>query len=109
MKTKKNVTKNKTKTQRSENKSTGIYLGDATFNRKLSVYYSWFAPVVLTILAVVLFIDKAYVVALLVLALALYLSPVFARYKLSLPPIFKAIIVIIFIYLIFQSMYLYIK
>ncbi len=100
---------NKKVGKKDKTKDFKVFLGDAAFNRKLSVYYSWFAPAILAIITIILFTDKAYLVGVLTLALALYLSPLVAKFKMKIPPLFRALLAIALIYLIFQSMYLYIK
>lgn len=89
-------------------KRISLYLGDEEFLRKISIYYSWFTPVVLFLFSFVLFFDKAFITGLIVLFLSLFNLPTSKKYTDRLPVLVRVTSNVGLIALIFFSMNLYI-
>ncbi len=83
-------------------------LGDQKFQDKLSIYYSWFAPVLLFLFACGMFIDKAFITGLIILSLSTFLLPILKKYTCKIPRLARVLIDLTLIFLAFQSMNLYI-
>ncbi len=92
-------------------KETGnyLYLGEETFLKKLSVYYSWVAPVILLLLSCVFFYDKAFITGFIILFLSVFLLPILKKHTVRIPKLIRVLIVLALVILAFLSMNLYIE
>ena len=50
--------------------------GDEDFTRKLFIYYSWSAPVILFLLSILFFKEKALITGFIILFLSIFLIPI---------------------------------
>lgn len=89
-------------------KGFSLYLGDEEFLKKLTVYYSWFIPIILFLFSCVVLFDKAIITGLLILFLSTFNLPIIKKYTPKIPLVIRLFINIGLIILVVSSMNLYI-
>ena len=73
-------------------KGFSLYLWDEKFIKKITVYYSWFTPIVLFLFSCVVLYDKAIITGLLILFLSIFNLPITKKYLPKIPFIISLLI-----------------
>ena len=94
----------------SKKKGTSKYfnLGENEFQKKLSIYYSWVAPIVLFLFACGMFYDRAIITGIIILLLSVFHLPILKKYTSKIPKLMRVFITLALIILAFLSMNLYV-
>jgi len=73
-------------------KGFSLYLGDEEFLKKLTVYYSWFIPIILFLFSCVVLYDRSVVTGIFILILSIFNLPIIKKKLLKVSRVTRLLI-----------------